>query len=84
MRFSRQEYWSGLPCPPPGDLPNPKIEPRSPALQVDSLPAEPQGKPIVSNSNQIISQVGTVFDFPQVETVFLLPQESESNAINNL
>ena len=43
--FSRQEYWSGLPCPPPGDLPNPRIEPRSPTLQVDSLPAEPQGKP---------------------------------------
>ena len=33
--FSRQEYWSGLPCPPPGDLPNPGMEPRSPALQVD-------------------------------------------------
>ena len=44
MRFSRQEYWSGLPCPPPGDLPDPGIEPRSPALQADSLPAEPPGK----------------------------------------
>ena len=44
-RFSRQEYWSGLPCPLPGDLPNPRIEPRSPTLQADSLPAEPQGKP---------------------------------------
>ena len=42
--FSRQEYWNGLPCPPPGDLPNPGIEPRSPALQADSLPAEPHGK----------------------------------------
>ena len=42
---SRQEYWSGLPCPPPGDLSNPGIEPRSLALQMDSLPAEPQGKP---------------------------------------
>ena len=42
--FSRQEYWSGLPCPPPGDLPNPGIKPRSPALQVDSLPSEPPGK----------------------------------------
>ena len=38
-----QEYWSRLPCPPPGDLPNPGIEPRSPALQVDSLPSEPPG-----------------------------------------
>ena len=43
--FSRQEYWSGLPCPPPGDLPNPGIEPRSPILQVDSLPSEPPGSP---------------------------------------
>ena len=43
-RFSRQEHWSGLPCPPPADLPNPGIEPRSPALQVDSLMTEPSGK----------------------------------------
>ena len=45
MGFSRQESWSGLPFPPPGDLPNPGIEPVSPALQADSLPAEPSGKP---------------------------------------
>ena len=45
MGFSRPEYWSGLPCPLPGDLPNPGIKPRSPALQPDSLPSEPPGKP---------------------------------------
>ena len=45
MEFSRPEYWSGQPFPSPGDLPNPGIEPRSPAWQEDSLPAEPQGKP---------------------------------------
>ena len=45
MGFSRQKYWSGLPCPFPGDLPSPGIEPRSPTLQADSLPAEPQGSP---------------------------------------
>ena len=45
MGFSRQEYWSGLPCPPPGYFPNPGIKPRSPTLQMDSLPAEPPGKP---------------------------------------
>ena len=45
MEFSRLEYWSGSPFPSPGDLPNPGIKPRSPALQADSLPAEPQGKP---------------------------------------
>ena len=48
MRFSRQEYWSGLPFPSPGDLPNPGIKPRSPALQADSLPSEPPGKPTLS------------------------------------
>ena len=45
MGFSRQECWSGLLCPPPGDLPNSGIDPRSPALQVYSLPSEPSGKP---------------------------------------
>ena len=40
-----KNYWSGLPCPSPGDLPNPGIEPMSPALQADSLPSEPPGKP---------------------------------------
>ena len=48
--FSREEYWSALPCPPPGKLPNPGIEPASlasPALQADSLPTEPPGKPVV-------------------------------------
>ena len=40
LEFSRQEYWHGLPFPSPGDLPNPGIEPRSPALQADSLPSE--------------------------------------------
>ena len=45
MGFSRQEYQSGLPCSPPGDLPDPGIESWTPALQADSLPSEPQGKP---------------------------------------
>ena len=44
MEFSRQEYWSGLLFPSPGDLPNPGIEPRFPALQTDSLPTELQGE----------------------------------------
>ena len=43
--FSRQEYWSGLPFPPPGDLPNPGTEPRSLSLQADALTSEPPGKP---------------------------------------
>ena len=45
LEFSRPEYWSGYPFPYSGDLPNPGVEPRSPALQVDSVPAEPSGKP---------------------------------------
>ena len=45
MGFSRQEYWSGLLFPSPEDLPDPGIEPRSPALWADALPSEPPGKP---------------------------------------
>ena len=45
MGFSRQEYWSGLPCSHPGDLPNAGIKPGSPTLQADSLQSEPPGKP---------------------------------------
>ena len=60
MRFSRQGYWSGLPFPSPGDLPNPGIEPGSPnLLQADSLPSEPPGKPHVSNTTfyNVISNI---------------------------
>ena len=49
--FSRQEFWSGLPSPPPGDLPNLEIEPRSPALQADSLLSESPGKPTSSQTH---------------------------------
>ena len=45
MGFPRQGYWSGLPFPSPGDLPDPGIEPRSPALQADALPSEPPENP---------------------------------------
>ena len=48
MEFSRQEYWSRLPFSSPGDLPNLGIEPGSPALQADSVPSEPPGKPTIS------------------------------------
>ena len=58
MGFSRQEYWSGLSFPSPGNLPNPGIEPGSPALQVDSLPTELQRKTqmyIVSSQQMLIA-----------------------------
>ena len=54
MEFSRQEYYSGVPLPSPGDLPNPGIEPRSPPLQADSLPTEPQGRPNIIYRNNYI------------------------------
>ena len=47
MEFPRPEYWSGWPFTSPGDLPNPGMEPRSPALRADSLSAESQGKPLL-------------------------------------
>ena len=49
MGFSRQEYWSGLPFPSPGDLPNPGIEPGSPTLQADALTSEPLIIPLTSD-----------------------------------
>ena len=61
MGFSRQESWSGLPFPSPGDLPDPGIEPRSPALQADALPSEPPGKP---------KKASNYFPFPCTSMVF--------------
>ena len=56
--FSRQEYWSGLPFPSPGDLPNPGIEPGSCALQADSLPFDPPGKPNTMYKSRLSCVVG--------------------------
>ena len=53
MGFSRQEYWSGLPFPSPGDLPNPEIKPGSLELQADSLPTEPPEKPIIEKGGLV-------------------------------
>ena len=52
--FSRQEDWSGFPCPPPGDLPNPGIKQGYPALQVDSLPAELPETQYIRTYNQML------------------------------
>ena len=65
MGFSRQEYWSGLPFPSPGSLPDPEIEPVSPALQTDPLPSEPQGSPekcmaLLILSTSVNSQVSKI------------------------
>ena len=56
MGFSRQEYWSGVPSPSPGDLPDPGVEPlssASPAPQADSLPSEPPGKPMSTGAGSL-------------------------------
>ena len=63
MGFSRREYWRGLPCPPPGDILDPGIEPKSPALQADSLPSEPPGKPMCL---WVITSVNTGFCLSQM------------------
>ena len=60
MGFSRQEYWSGLPFPSPGDLPDPGIEPRSPKLQADALTSAPPGKPM-SNVDSTIKNIDITF-----------------------
>ena len=71
MGFSRQECWSGLPFPSPGDLPNPGTEPGSPALQTDALPSEPPGKPkcdLVGRENVSMSKLAlSLFSFPSLD-----------------
>ena len=62
MEFSRQEYWNGLPFPSPEDLPNPGIEPGSPALQADALPSETPGKPLEARNkcHQTVVKSGSI------------------------
>ena len=75
MEFPRQDYWSGLPFPPPGDLPDPGIKPASPvspALQVDSLPTEPPRKSkALLNTFLILGSLLTASSFPSLH-LFLL------------
>ena len=78
--FSRQEYWNGLPWPPPGGLPNPGIEPRPPEVQADSLPTEPQGKPtyaskVVLKILQATLQQCMNQEFPDVQAGFRKDRE---------
>ena len=63
MEFSRQEYWSGLPFPSPGDLPDPGIEPRSPASQANTLTSEPVLKPHVISSDRPMLQLCVAAQF---------------------
>ena len=61
IEFSRQEYWSGLPFLSPGNLSDPRIEPRSPALQANYLPSQPPGKPKRTIIHDLISTIILVF-----------------------
>ena len=76
MGFSRQEYWSGLPFPSPGDLPDPGIKPGSPALQADALTSQPPGKPFwlvtpfLSNSLKALVRGTVTNGFPSVTQPF--------------
>ena len=77
--FSRQEYWSGLSFPFPGDLPDPGIEPRSPELQADSLTSEPPGKPSVTLAlAKISNQLHCIFGIEISPRVLA----SEEDALN--
>ena len=76
MEFFKQEYWSGLPFPSPGNLPDSGIEPGSPALQADSLPSEPPGKPIEATKDKM-----TLFQFIFYLTAFALEISTHWNAI---
>jgi len=84
MGFSRQEYWSGLPCLLPGDPPNPGIKPASPALQADSL-AETPGRPLLDASNVVFKswqQFGWVFLlFPMIQDFWNAMGKAENLAI---
>ena len=76
MGFPRQEYWSGLSFPPPGELPNPGIKPESPvspALQVDSLSTEPLGKPQIDLKKKKSSENHLAFYHRQRQLFLFLP-----------
>ena len=71
MKFSRQEYWNRLPFPFPGDLPDSGIEPRSPALQADSLQSEPTGK-LETDNNKKINKLFAMLIFCEVLLVLYI------------
>ena len=74
IEFSRQEYWNGLPFPSPGDLPNPGIKPRFPALQTESLPPEPPVKKINTKENLYFPILEAVSPLQKKEHLYILRQ----------
>ena len=85
MGFSRQEYWSGLPFPSPGNLTNPGIEPSFPALQADALPSEPPGKtsiPKKGNAKECSDYHTIAFISHTSEVIFKIPQARLQHYVN--
>ena len=80
MRFSRQGYWSGLPFPSPGDLPNPGIEPGSPAPQANSLPTELQGKAGLARDGLYQIYLGNIQPLSRAGDLFVLHFSALSTA----
>ena len=70
LEFSRQEYWSGFPFSSPGDFPNPEIKPGYPALQADSFPSEPPGKPCVIKLRTTLSNLD-ITSFGRKNIIFM-------------
>ena len=93
MGFPRQEYWSGLPIPSPGDLPDPETEPGSPTLQADALTSEPPGKPngiipciLVSLVAELVmnlpANTGNIRDVGSVSGLKRSPGEGNGNSLH--
>ena len=78
MGILQAKYWSGLPCPSPGDLLSPGIESRSPALQVDSLPSEPPGKLVVKSYCSTLQGEDSMLDLNQSTYTLIFLQASPS------
>ena len=74
MGFSRQEYWSGLPFPSPGDLPDSGIKPRSPAFQADTLTSEPPGMGVRGSQTEVGHKCGVQVKFVQSRYLILLTE----------
>ena len=84
IRFSRQDYWSGLPFPPPGELPNPGIEPRSPALAGGFFTTEPPGKPNIIGIFIKRGKCGHLHTHRiQIELRVILPNAKAAGAIKS-
>ena len=86
MRFPRQKYWNGLPFPPPGDLPQPGMEHEPPALQADSLPSEPPGKPLCLSYLNLKKESSLKFEYLVISHYDILDLVSNFSAFrkNNI